>query len=125
MGEWIAARCGASAEASVPGRIHAIRVSSGWFPALVPAASAQRVRGTLCDLELAAGELSILDRYEGREYRRAAMPVRTDQGLRIAAQVYLWRIPLPAHARPIVGGDFLAWLKESRSSAFTTLRNGV
>ncbi|GFM27927.1 gamma-glutamylcyclotransferase family protein [Novosphingobium sp. PP1Y] len=125
MGAWIAARCHASAVASLPGQIHAIRGSNGWFPALVPAASAQRVRGTLCELELAPGELSLLDRYEGAEYRRAALPVRLGNGARVAAQVYLWRISLPVHARPIAGGDYLAWLEESRLSAFTTLRGGA
>ncbi|WP_238532510.1 gamma-glutamylcyclotransferase family protein [Novosphingobium pentaromativorans] len=88
MGAWIAARCQTSADASLPGQIHAIRSGNGWFPALVPAASAHRVRGTLCELELAPGELSLLDRYEGAEYRRAAMPVLIGKGGRVAAQVY-------------------------------------
>lgn len=118
MGAWIAARLVASGPASAPGRLYGIRSDKGWFPALVPARGAQNVRGTLCTLRLEAGDLALLDRYEGAEYRRRTVPVRTAAGRRILAQTYEWRVGLPADASPIVGGDFLGWLHTGRRRAF-------
>lgn len=124
MGRWVAARMVSSEPASVPGAIRAVRGGNGWFPALVPAGSATRVQGTFCELELHPGDLAKLDRYEGREYRRTAMPVRTAAGRKARAQVYLWRIALPQGSPPIQGGDYLAWLQRTGRQAFTTPRNG-
>lgn len=124
MARWIAARLVKGEAASVPGRLFAIRGGNGWFPALVPAKSGARVRGTLCQLRLTPGDLARLDRYEGLEYRRAGLPVRTACGGRVRAQVYLWRIALPAKAPAIAGGDFPDWLRRTRRRPFSTLRNG-
>jgi hypothetical protein len=105
----------------MPGRLVAVRGGNGWFPALVPAKSGARVKGTLCELELAPGELALLDRYEGREYRRGSLPVRAG----VPARVYLWRIALPPGSPAIAGGDFLDWLRRTRRQAFSTPRNGA
>jgi gamma-glutamylcyclotransferase (GGCT)/AIG2-like uncharacterized protein YtfP len=120
MGAWIAARLVRCAEpASVSGHLHAIRAGAGWFPALVPGCGPRRVAGTLCELRLEPGALAVLGRYEGREYRRVAMPVRTASGRRVRAQVYVWRTALPAEARHVAGGDFRAWLRIRRLGAFS------
>ena len=123
MGDWIAARQVRGEEASAPGRLHGVRGGNGWFPALVPGCG--RVRGALCALRLTPGELARLDRYEGREYRRLSLPVRTASGRRVSAQVYVWRIALPRPAPVISRGDFLEWLRVSRRKAFSTPRNGA
>ena len=126
MGDWIERRLLASGASTIAGRIFAVRGGDGWFPVLVAAkSSSQRVCGTLCDLDLRPGELALLDRYEGAEYRRRAVPVRTAGGARVATQSYLWRIALPADARAIPSGDFLEWLGENRLRAFSTPRNGI
>jgi gamma-glutamylcyclotransferase (GGCT)/AIG2-like uncharacterized protein YtfP len=125
MGRWIEERCVSAGEASAAGRIFAVRGGNGWFPALVPAQSPRRVSGMCCELELRPGELALLDRYEGVEYRRVALPVRLADGRLSPAQAYLWRIALPGDARPIPSGDFLEWLRDNRLSAFSTLRNGA
>src|SRR3546814_13581663 len=90
----------------------------GWFPAFVPARSHARVRGTLCELVLQMGELALLDRYEGAEYRRLTVPILTAGGSRGTAQLYLWRVALPRGTRPIRSGDLLGWLRDNRLSAF-------
>lgn len=117
MGAWIAARLVGSEPATVPGRLHAVRGGDGWFPALM-AGGGRSVHGSLCTLRLTADDLAVLDRYEGREYRRLVVPVRTVAGRRIAAWTYVWRVGLPASAPAIDGGDFLAWLRTGRRRAF-------
>lgn len=125
MGCWVEQRLVTSEPASVSGRIFALRGGDGWFPALVPAKSDRRVKGTVCELALEPGETALLDRYEGGEYRRLAAQVRTDSRATLTAQLYRWRIALPEGARPIASGDFLGWLREERLSAFSTPRNGA
>lgn len=125
MGRWIEQRLVSSEAGSAPGRIVAVRGGNGWFPALVPAKSMRRVRGTVCELDLRPGELALLDRYEGAEYRRMAVPIRSDGGAIMAAQLYLWRVLPPDDARAIPSGDFLAWLRDNRLDAFSVPRNGV
>lgn len=125
MGSWIAARAVRGEAASVPGRLYGVRSGSGWFPALVPARSQRRVRGALYTLTLRPGDLALLDRYEGREYRRVCLPVGTASGQRVLAQAYLWRIGLPATALLIGSGDFLDWLRRTRRRPFSTSRNGA
>lgn len=119
MGDWIAARLIGNEPASVPGRLFAMDSNGRWFPALIPARGAGRVRGTLCELRLSPGELARLGRYEGREYRRVAGAVRTESGRRVTAQFYVWRIPLPSGAPLIGGGDFLDWLRSGRRKSFS------
>ncbi|MCJ2187247.1 gamma-glutamylcyclotransferase family protein [Novosphingobium beihaiensis] len=125
MARWIKGRLVRSEAACVPGRLFAVQGGNGWFPALVPAKSGSRVQGTLCELALALGDLSLLDRYEGPEYRRACLPVQTGGGGSVPAQVYLWRIGLPPGAPAIAGGDFADWLRRTRRQPFSTLRNGA
>lgn len=120
MGGRVAARLVQSEPASAPGRLHAIRAGASWFPALVPGKGPARVHGTLCEMRLTAGELARLDRYEGREYRRVGLVVRTASGRGLSAQAYLWRIALPAKASLIERGNFLDWLRETRGKAFST-----
>lgn len=125
MASWIAARLVSARAASVPGRMHAIRGGDGWFPALVPAKGPSRVHGMLCSLHLEPGALARLDRYEGPEYRRVALPAYDPEAGRIElAEVYLWRIALPSGSPRIASGDFLAWLQQTRRQAFSTKRNG-
>jgi gamma-glutamylcyclotransferase (GGCT)/AIG2-like uncharacterized protein YtfP len=118
MGAWLAARQVGSEPASAPGRLYGIGSGGCWFPALLPARGGGEVRGTLCELRLKPGELARLDRYEGREYRRVAASVRTEAGSRVMAQLYLWRAPLPSGA-PLIGGDFLDWLRSTRRKPFS------
>ncbi|SFF74227.1 Uncharacterized conserved protein YtfP, gamma-glutamylcyclotransferase (GGCT)/AIG2-like family [Novosphingobium sp. CF614] len=121
MARWIAARLTRAEPACVPGRLFAVRDGRGWFPALVPARSAARVRGTLCELMLTSGELVLLDRYEGIEYRRVWLPVRMDGGSRMRAQAYRWRLALPPKSPMIAGGDFLDWLRRTGRQPFEAL----
>lgn len=119
MARWVGERLVRAEPASVPGRLLAIRDGGRWYPALVPGQA--RVRGTLCVLALKPGDLAVLDRYEGREYRRVAMPVRTGDHRRARAQIYFWRGRLPPGAREIVDGDFLGWLGRTRRTAYDAL----
>ncbi|WP_313442257.1 gamma-glutamylcyclotransferase family protein [Novosphingobium sp.] len=125
MGRWVGARMTSAEAAEAAGRIHAVPGGNGWFPALVTAKSGVRVSGTLCELVLRPGDLALLDRYEGREYRRTSVTVRTRAGRRVQAQVYLWRIAMPQAALPIPSGDYLSWLERTGRQAFTTPRNGA
>ncbi|MCJ2180781.1 gamma-glutamylcyclotransferase family protein [Novosphingobium album (ex Hu et al. 2023)] len=125
MARWIEARLVKAEAASVPGRLFAVQGGNGWFPALVPAKSGARVQGTLCELRLAPGDLARLDRYEGQEYRRTCLPVRTGRAGLVPAQVYLWRIALPPEAPAIGCGDFAGWLLQTRRRAFSSPRDGT
>jgi gamma-glutamylcyclotransferase (GGCT)/AIG2-like uncharacterized protein YtfP len=118
MGRWIERRLLWSEAASIPGRIFAVPEGSGWVPALVAPKGSRRVRGLLCELDLTRGERALLDCYEGGEYRRTVASVRTDRGATLAAQVYLWRIPVPEGGLAIRSGDFLAWREEKRRSTY-------
>lgn len=124
MGRWVAERMVREAHASAPGRLLAVPAGDGWYPILLRPDRGQHVRGTLVDLVLTRGELALLDRYEGREYRRLALPVRCENGVRLA-QAWAWLVPVPRGAQPVPEGDFLAWLERTRRNAFTTLRNGA
>jgi len=125
MASWVASRTARSVEASVPGRLHAVAGGNGWYPALLRARSGRRASGTLCELRLGPGDLARLDRYEGREYRRALLPVRTTSGKLRHAQAYVWRGALPSGASEIRAGNFVRWLAQTRRTAFSTRRNGI
>lgn len=125
MGRWIGRRLVSSEDAIAAGRIFAVGDADGWYPALVFAGPSSRVRGTLCELDLRPGELARLDRYEGAEYRRRAVPIRTERRCRVTAQVYFWRLALPRSARPIDSGDFLGWLRDNRLDAFSPPHPGA
>ncbi|WP_159981178.1 MULTISPECIES: gamma-glutamylcyclotransferase [unclassified Novosphingobium] len=119
MSDWLTPRLLRSEPATMPGRLYGIQGGSGWFPALVPAWDSEVVRGTLCMLRLEAGDLALLDRYEGAEYRRVVVEAQTASGGEVSAQVYLWRAALPPGAPLIPGGDFLDWLRTGRRKAFS------
>jgi len=125
MGDWIGERLVAATPARIPGRLIAIETATGWFPALLPGRGGVGVRGTLAELRLGPGELALLDRYEGREYRRVRTVARTDCGQVRTAQVYRWQVAVPPGAPGISDGDFLGWLDRTGNRAFTELRNGV
>lgn len=122
MAEWIAARLVHGVPAVAPGVLHAIDSADGWYPALLPAKGSARVQGTFCEVRMAVGDLALLDRYEGAEYRRIAVPVRTASG-RVLAQAYRWRVGMPDKAVRIAGGDFLDWLGANGGKAFSLPRN--
>jgi len=115
MARWLGSRIAAASPATAPGRLLAIRDRGGWYPALVRGRAGERTHGTLARVVLAPGVLARIDRYEGREYRRAALLVRAG-GARQVATIYLWRGP--ARGLPVRGGDFPAWLNRSRRRAF-------
>lgn len=117
MADWIARRLVRSEPATMRGRLYAVQGDCGWFPALVRARGGG-AQGTLCTVRLTRDDMATLDRYEGSEYRRAVVPVRTLHGRRIMAQAYVWRVGLPADSPAIAGGDFLAWLDAGRRRAF-------
>jgi gamma-glutamylcyclotransferase (GGCT)/AIG2-like uncharacterized protein YtfP len=124
MSRWLAQRSGAAMAASAPGRLVALRSGDGWYPALVPGRAGERCVGTLVRAVFGPGDLALLDRYEGREYRRGVLRVRTSAGSH-AAGVYVWHGAPPVGAIAIPGGDFLAWLARTGRSSFTTRRNGA
>lgn len=124
MARWLASRMRETVAAHVLGRIVAIPTPNGWYPALLPALGGQGVAGMACETDFGPGDLARLDRYEGREYVRLTLPARATDGRRLSAQTYRWRAALPAGARPIWHGDFLAWLKETGQKPFSAGRNG-
>ncbi|MFS0848578.1 gamma-glutamylcyclotransferase [Novosphingobium panipatense] len=117
MAAWMGARLALAEPAYAAGRLHGIAHDGGWFPALVRGQG--RVSGRLCDLALSAGDQARLDRYEGREYRRETVRVRTAAGRLVAAQAYLWRGAPPRGALRIPCGDFLDWLRRHRLPVFS------
>ena len=123
MGRWVAERSEWVAPASAPGRIVAIASAKGWYPAMLSGRADERCSGTLVRVSPAPGERALLDRYEGREFRRGVLRVRTQEGGVYAAGVYLWRGNPPAGAVAVRGGDFLVWLRQTRRSPFDALRN--
>jgi len=104
--------------ATARGRLMALRWAGAWFPALLPAAPGSRCRGTLLKAMLTPAELGLLDRYEGCEYRRVKIPVRSGKAGSRLVQAYLWCAPLPAAALPILDGDFLAWVTRTGRERF-------
>jgi gamma-glutamylcyclotransferase (GGCT)/AIG2-like uncharacterized protein YtfP len=66
---------------------------------------------------LAGLDMAALDAYEGAEYRRQPVPVRTAAGM-VDAQAYVWVAALPGDAKPILHGDFARYLRENGLRAF-------
>lgn len=123
MAHWLAVRTLRAEPASAPGRLFGLKAGQGWYPALVPAKSGARVRGAMCELLLAPGDLTRLDRYEGREYRRICQRVQTGRRRSVPAQLYLWRATLPPKRAAIGDGDFIGWLRRTGRQAFATPRD--
>jgi hypothetical protein len=125
MGNWVAERVDHAQPATAPGRLVAVRSGDGWYPAMLPGHAVQRCRGTLAKLTLSPGDLTLLDRYEGSEYRRVALRVRGEDGRLACAMTYLWRATMEPSALAVPDGNFLGWLARTRRRAFATLRNGA
>ncbi len=91
------------ATAAVRGRLYRI----DWYPGLVADETSGEVIGEIH--QVSADLLAALDDYEGPEYRRVKMDVRSTQGDVPAcrAWVWLWGGPVD-ESRRIAGGDWLA-----------------
>lgn len=124
MAGWLERRLVCAVPATVPGRIIAVRCGAGWYPALMPAHGGRRVRGMLVTLALRPGDLALLDRYEGREYRRVAVRARTAKGMLFPAQAYRWRMAPPRGSIPIRNGDFIGWLALTGRRPFAARGDG-
>lgn len=99
------------------GALWAIPDPEGWYPALLPGEGS--VRGMLYR-SLAgfdAGMLAAMDRYEGDDYLRLALPVMLGDG-EAMAQAYVWQGALPAGAVALEDGDFAAFLEQSGEPAY-------
>ena len=121
MARFVQERVVSSLEADAPGKLLAISSAKGWFPALVPGHG--RVKGVLADLELTRADLMKLDRYEGREYRRIVLRVRTSEGMS-SAQGWVWTVPPSEESVLIEGGDFMVWVKKT-GLPILSQRNGT
>jgi len=120
MARWLAEHVTDTRPATIAGVIHAVPSASGWFPALLRGQG--RVRGIVADCTLSRGEMARIDRYEGREYRRATLRAKSMAGAE-TAQGWIWRGPLPEDAVAVPGGDFLAWLAATGHTVLSS-RNG-
>ena len=91
---------------------------SGWkrvhmkgrsYPVVVPDSEFQ-VDGCLTQ-ELPAAALTVLDRFEGAEYRRTILEVRTESGEQVSASIYVARGLHLASTRP---WNFDDWARRDR-----------
>ncbi|WP_068094395.1 gamma-glutamylcyclotransferase family protein [Novosphingobium rosa] len=91
------------------GALWAIPDPEGWYPALLPGEG--RVLGMVYRplAGFDAAMLAAMDRYEGDDYRRLALPVVLAEG-EVLAQAYVWQGALPAGAVALEDGDFAAFL---------------
>ena len=117
MARWLSRRTVENAPASVSGRLIAIEDAGSWYPALVRGTGPARCRGTVLRLKRRS-DLAVIDRYEGREYRRILLRAHLDHGGTISVMAYLWRAAKPRRASVVAGGDFLAWLERTGHRAF-------
>ncbi|MEZ6029956.1 MAG: gamma-glutamylcyclotransferase family protein [Hyphomonadaceae bacterium] len=100
-----AVAAGLEGPASIAGRLHAV----SWYPALVPARGAQRVRGEVWRINDPA-ILAVLDAFEGEDYVRERRSVRFDDGFRATAFVYRYAAPL--EGVPLIpSGDYVDWVR--------------
>ena len=101
------------APASVAGNLYAVPDPNGHFPVMV--AGAGRVHGTLLPRGSRFGpaELAELDRFEGPDYARRRVSVRTADRRRHPADAYVWARPLARGFIAIPHGDFARYLAET------------
>lgn len=96
------------AAAAVAGRLHAV----SWYPGLTIGRDApDPVYGELWRLADPALALIRLDAYEGGEYHREILDVRTDDGAILSAWVYVYDAPL-GDAPVIDSGDYAHWIAQ-------------
>lgn len=107
MSRWLAARAAHCGPAWVP---EALLYRVSWYPAVAPGPG--RVRGDLFRLHDPVEALSGLDDFEGirssaaDEYERRLTAVERDDGRRVMAWVYWYRLPVE-HLPLVAGGDWL------------------
>lgn len=95
--------------ASTTGRLLAM---PGGYPGLVEDEDNQlRVVGELLHLRNASAAFSVLDEYEGPEYRRVLRPVAAAHDGERLAWCYLLTATAITRGTPIPGGDWLAWTR--------------
>jgi gamma-glutamylcyclotransferase (GGCT)/AIG2-like uncharacterized protein YtfP len=95
--------------ASTTGRLLAM---AGGYPGLIEDEDNQlRVLGELLQLRNASAAFSLLDEYEGSEYRRVLRPVALTNGSERLAWCYLLTATAIRRGTPIPGGDWLAWTR--------------
>jgi gamma-glutamylcyclotransferase (GGCT)/AIG2-like uncharacterized protein YtfP len=112
--------------AEARGLLVAVPDPDGWYPALLPGEGV--VRGMLYEATetFTAADLARLDAYEdcdpldreGSLYLREELEAIMPGGRSVAAEAYRFVGPLPEGSRPIVGGDFRAWLAENGLAPF-------
>ncbi len=104
-------------EASLRGRLFALRVPHLSYPALILDVDLQaRVHGNCYEMRdsFTAADLRYLDTYEEyfpdapskSEYLRQALEINLKSGDRLTAWCYVYNFPLPSTAEPIPSGDF-------------------
>lgn len=92
------------AMATMAGRLYRI----DWYPGLVADVNSGEVTGEIH--RVSSSLLAALDEYEGPEYRRVKMEIRTThEEPTCRAWVWLWNGPVD-ESRRIAGGDWLAEL---------------
>ncbi|MFN7157460.1 MAG: gamma-glutamylcyclotransferase [Erythrobacter cryptus] len=98
--------------ATTRGALYALPDPLGWYPALIPGDGAGA--GLILGRVHRAGEIDLgaLDAFEGADYVRRPVPVAVE-GQSLWAEAYVWAMPLPLGAEPIVHGDFSRWLSET------------
>jgi gamma-glutamylcyclotransferase (GGCT)/AIG2-like uncharacterized protein YtfP len=114
-------KLGPGAAATACGTLHAIPDPGGWYPAFVAGEAGGVVHGMLHEAlpQFGADDLALLDRYEdcaptGGEYRRTVIRVLSGAGDAVPAYCYIYAQPLPAGARALANGDFLAFIRANR-----------
>lgn len=68
------------------------------YPGVIPEAG-KRVKG-LVWLSVEQSDIALLDAFEGPEYSRQAVELESDVGMRMPAQVYIWKNPLQLEPNP-------------------------
>lgn len=95
--------------ASTTGRL---LIMAGGYPGLIEDEDNQvRVVGQLLHLRNASAAFTVLDEYEGSEYRRVLRPIALDDGSERLAWCYLLTATAITRGTPIAGGDWLAWTR--------------
>ena len=108
-------------EASMPGRLFAIKTPRLTYPVLIEElTSTARVAGTCFEMrpEFTDTDLKYLDAYEDyfedeperSLYLRKALPVTLKSGATLSAWVYVYNAALPESAEPIPSGDFRGYI---------------